>query len=261
MEEEEYLNLEKIRDLSQSVSFAPNIKPNLVNSDIPDVPGYIDDFLQKSDAIFINGDKDSFPKKKKIKKVIKKKIKKKVNKNNSIEEKVKESKGIEKKEESNKDLISTDTSESISKKQSTNSDKGNLIKFNENISIENKKSKDSIKKISIIENKKIEEKKIENNTETNNKTKIKKIEKIKSKKDNGNKNIKIDDLKQKAIEKMISIFEEYNSLIKLKEAINRDDYNGESVGIITLYRPQVKELERALQREGIWQDRRRNFSS
>lgn len=221
MEEEEYLNLEKIRDLSQSVSFAPNIKPNLVNSDIPDVPGYIDDFLQKSDAIFINGDKDSFPKKKKIKKVIKKKIKKKVNKNNSIEEKVKESKGIEKKEESNKDLISTDTSESISKKQSTNSDKGNLIKFNENISIENKKSKDSIKKISIIENKKIEEKKIENNTETNNKTKIKKIEKIKSKKDNGNKNIKIDDLKQKAIEKMISIFEKYNSLIKLKEAIKK----------------------------------------
>ena len=64
MEEEDYLNLEKIRDLSQSVSFAHNIKPNLVNSDIPDVPGYIDDFLQKSDAIFINGDKDTFPKKK-----------------------------------------------------------------------------------------------------------------------------------------------------------------------------------------------------
>ena len=38
---------------------------------------------------------------------------------------------------------------------------------------------------------------------------------------------------------------------KLKEAINRDDYNGESVGIITLYRPQVKELEKALQREGV----------
>ena len=233
MEEEEYLNLDKIRDLSQSVSFAHNIKPNLVNSDIPDVPGYIDDFLQKSDAIFINGDKDTFPKKKKIKKVIKKKIKKKVSKNNNIEEKekvVSESKGknnndlkLEKKEreESNKDVISTDiSSENISKKQSTNSDKGNEIKINQNISNENKK-KGSIKKINIIENKKIEEKKIQNKTEVNNKQKIKKIEKIKPKKENENKNIKKDEFKQKAIEKMMSIFEKYNSLIKPKDAIKK----------------------------------------
>ena len=234
MEEEEYLNLEKIKDLSQSVSFAPNIKPNLVNSDIPDVPGYIDDFLQKSDAIYINGDKDTFPKKKKIKKVIKKKIKKKVNKNNSIELKEKEkvineSKGkdnnelkIEKKEESNKDIFSTDiSSESISKKQSTNSDKGNEIKNNQNIPIGNKKTKDSIKKISIIENKKNEEKKIENKIEVNNKQKIKKIEKKKSTKENENKNNKKDEFKQKAIEKIKSIFEKYNSIIKLKEAIKK----------------------------------------
>lgn len=235
MEEEEYLNLERIKDLSQSISFAPNIKPNLVNSDIPDVPGYIDDFLQKSDAIFINGDKDTFPKRKKIKKVIKKKIKKKANKNNSIEEKEKvinESKGkdinelkIDKKEESSKDVFSTDiSSENISKKQSTNLDKDNEITINQNVSIGNKKNKGSIKKINIIENKKIEEMKIENKTEVNYKQKIKKIEKIekkKSKKENENKNIKKDELKQKANEKIISIFEKYNSLIKPKEAIKK----------------------------------------
>jgi len=232
MEEDEYLNLEKIRDLSQSISFAPNIKSNLVNSDIPDVPGYIDDFLQKSDAIFIRGDKVTFPKKKKVKKVIKKIIKKKVNKNNSIEAKEKvisESKGkdnndleLEKNEESNKDVFSTDiSSENLSKKQSTNSDKGNDIKVNQNISNGNKKYKGSIKKININENKKIEEKKIQNKTEVNNKQKIKKIEKIKSKKENENKNIKKDELKQKAKEKMISIFEKYNSVIKSKEAIKK----------------------------------------
>ena len=232
MEEEDYLNLEKIGDLSQSISFAPNIKPNLVNSDVPEVPGYIDDFLQKSDAIFINGDKDTFPKKKKVKKVIKKKIKKKDIKNNSIEVKEKvinESKGkdnnelkIEKKEESNKDVFSTDiSSDSISKKQSTNSDKGNEIKINQNIPIGNKKDKGTIKKISIIKNKKIEEKKIENKNEVNNKQKITKNKKKKSKKVNENKNNKKDELKQKATEKMISIFEKYNSLIKPKEAIKK----------------------------------------
>ena len=81
MEDSLELDLEQNKNLAQSVSFGPNIKPNMLNSEVPDVPDYIDDFLQISpDAVFIDGNK-KVPKKKKIKKIVKKKIKKKISKN------------------------------------------------------------------------------------------------------------------------------------------------------------------------------------
>jgi hypothetical protein len=86
MEDSLELDFDQNKYLAQSVSFGPNIKPNLLNSEVPDVPDYIDDFLQISpDAVFIDGNK-KVPKKKKIKKIIKKKIKKKIDKNyNSVD--------------------------------------------------------------------------------------------------------------------------------------------------------------------------------
>ena len=42
---------------------------------------------------------------------------------------------------------------------------------------------------------------------------------------------------------------------KIKEAINDDSYNGESIGVITLYRPQVAELNEALYRENVFTDK------
>ena len=86
MEDSLELDFDQNKYLAQSVSFGPNIKPNLLNSEVPDVPDYIDDFLQISpDAVFIDGNKKA-PKKKKIKKIVKKKIKKKIDKNyNSVD--------------------------------------------------------------------------------------------------------------------------------------------------------------------------------
>ena len=81
MEDSLELDFVTNKNLAQCVSFGPNIKPNLLNSEVPDVPDYIDDFLQISpEAVFIDGNK-RVPKKKKIKKIVKKKIKKKINKN------------------------------------------------------------------------------------------------------------------------------------------------------------------------------------
>ena len=104
MEESPKTENVRIQDLSQSVSFGPNMRPNILNSEAPDIPDYIDDFLQISpDAVFINGNTAETPRKKKIKKIVKKKIKKKINRNNnSVEIKKNDLKNIKLEEEKNK---------------------------------------------------------------------------------------------------------------------------------------------------------------
>ena len=106
MEDSLELDLDQNKNLAQSVSFGPNFKPNMLNSEVPDVPDYIDDFLQISpDAVFINDITKTAPKTKKVKKIIKKKIiktktnnKVKENKNNQLkkDEKEKEKEKISK---------------------------------------------------------------------------------------------------------------------------------------------------------------------
>ena len=96
MEDSLELDFDQNKDLAQSVNFGPNIRPNMLNSEVPDVPDYIDDFLQISpDAVFIDGNK-KVPKKKKIKKIVKKKIKKKIDKSfNSVDIKISDLKKAE----------------------------------------------------------------------------------------------------------------------------------------------------------------------
>ena len=101
MEESPKMESVKLKDLSQSVSFGPNKRSKLLNSEGPDMPDYIDDFLQISpDAVFINGNTAETPRKKKIKKIVKKKIKKKINRNNnSVEIKKNDLKNIKSEEQ------------------------------------------------------------------------------------------------------------------------------------------------------------------
>ena len=153
MEDSLELDFDQNQYLAQSVSYRPNIKPNMINSEFPDVPDYIDDFLQISpDAVFIDGNK-KVPKKKKIKKIVKKKIKKKIDKNyNSVDIKISDlkkdglvetKKKAEKKDKTNKNIESERVIQSYINKTKISKNDFSSKKSNEN---DNKNKDKDIKK-------------------------------------------------------------------------------------------------------------------
>jgi len=233
MEDSLELDFVTNKNLAQSVSFGPNIKPNLLNSEVPDVPDYIDDFLQISpEAVFIDGNK-RVPKKKKIKKIVKKKIKKKINKNfNSVDIKISDLKKeelvgtknkTEQKEKTDKNIESQREIQSYINKAKITKDDFSSKKSNEN---DNKKKdiKKNIKKDVKEEDKKENINKVDNDKgQDKDKNESNKVEESKTKiEENQNKN---EDKKEKQNEENAK--EETKKEQEIKESKKKEDKNEE----------------------------------
>ena len=273
MEDSLELDILQNKNLAQSVSFGPNIKPNMLNSEVPDVPDYIDDFLQISpDAVFIDGNK-RVPKKKKIKKIVKKKIKKKINKDynsvdtkisdlkkeeltqqkNKTEQKEKNDKNIDnqkdiqkfineakisKEDFSSKKSIENDNKNKDIKKDVKEEDKKEIInKAEDNKGKDKNKDTNDSNKIEVSNQDKVEEKENEDKKEKQNKEKEQEI------KEENKKESKENDIKDEKEEGEKTDIKEIKKDDK-KEENKGDDNNGQSLDKSTEIKKEEIESEK-----------------